>query len=106
MELVQFAFADEFKRACRYCATIALINLKNVPQRWLTPHATEDTATVTFIRFKDRTYAVTAWHVIDSFRRLAARDNQKTKTMFYRPAKVLSLDHLYQGSAELASCHS
>jgi len=41
MELVQFAFADEFKRACRYCATIALVNLKNVPQRNCCNYATD-----------------------------------------------------------------
>ena len=72
--MVELAFADEIKGACRYCATLARANSKLVYERGLIPRPQDETATVTFIRFEGRTYAVTALHVIDIFRVQAERE--------------------------------
>lgn len=83
--MVELAFADEMKGACRYCATLARANSKLVYERGLIPRPQDETATVTFIRFEQRTYAVTALHVIDIFR-VQAEDDSHAPEGYFLPA--------------------
>jgi hypothetical protein len=70
--------------ACRYCATFARANTQHVFERGLVPRPEDETATVTFVRFEARTYAVTAMHVIEFFRAEAERDGRAPEG-FYVP---------------------
>jgi hypothetical protein len=69
-----FEFADEIQRACQYCATIGRANLQQFFERGFVPRHTDATATVTFIRLAEQTYAVTAGHVITTFDRQSAQE--------------------------------
>ena len=80
-----FNFANDLKRACRYCATISRANLDEFITRGFVPRHTDATATVTFIQFDNRTYAVTAHHVIETFRRQAAMQSVEQE-LYYLPA--------------------
>jgi hypothetical protein len=60
-----FEAADALQNACRHCATIGSARLSEIFTKGLVPQATDDTATVTFVKINGRTYAVTAQHVID-----------------------------------------
>jgi hypothetical protein len=82
----QFAFADDLQNACKYCATIARARTADWWKRNLVPEPGDPTATVTFIRIKGRTYAVTAWHVIEIFREAAVEDGVDVEGYFL-PAK-------------------
>lgn len=73
--MVNLPFADPLKTACRHCATIARARTAEMFKRRLVPRQDDDTATVTFIKLEGRTYAVTAWHVIEIFCRQAVKDN-------------------------------
>jgi hypothetical protein len=66
-----FAFADELRDAGKYCATIARAKIASFWDRRFVPAADDPTATVTFILFERKTYAVTAGHVIDIFKQAA-----------------------------------
>ena len=70
----EYPFADDLEKACRHCATIARAKVENWWKQNLVPELEDPTATVTFIAIKGRTYAVTAWHVIDFFREAAVND--------------------------------
>ena len=61
------AFSNDLQRVCRYCATVSYIRLRRLMTNPL-PTADDLTATVTFIRFEDATYALTAGHVVKDFR--------------------------------------
>lgn len=71
----QFEFADELQRASRHCATIGRAQLGRFFERGLVPRRGDATATVSFIRFEGKTYAVTAKHVIETFLRQARLEN-------------------------------
>jgi hypothetical protein len=58
-----------------------------VYDRGVIPRPEDETATVTFIRFEGRTYAVTAVHVIDIFRAQAVRDGLSPESYFLPAAK-------------------
>lgn len=73
MPSAQFAFADGVQRACRHCATLARAETRYIFERGWIPRPEDETATVTFVRFEGKTYAVTARHVIEGFQRLAAK---------------------------------
>jgi hypothetical protein len=85
--MVQFVFADEMKRACRYCATIARASPKTFIERGGVPEPSDGTATVTFIRFEARTYAVTAKHVITTFSDQAAKNGNPIEVYCLPAAK-------------------
>jgi hypothetical protein len=72
--MAQFSSANELKTACRYCATISRAKFEKFFQRQFIPEPTDDTATVTFIKLEQRTYAVTAGHVVQQFEQQAVRD--------------------------------
>ena len=78
----QFAFADDLQNACKCCATIARARTVDWWKRNLVPEPGDPTATVTFIRIEGRTYAVTAWHVIEIFREAAAKDGVDVEGYF------------------------
>jgi hypothetical protein len=67
---------DAVMNACRHAATIARLKFEGL-ERGLVPTAASETATVTFIKFKDKTYAVTARHVIETLDNLAKRDGKQ-----------------------------
>lgn len=67
---------DAVMNACRYAATIARLKFQGL-ERGLVPAAASETATVTFIKIKDTTYAVTARHVIETLNNLARRDGNE-----------------------------
>ena len=69
---MEYPFSDALLSACEYAATIAR-NRFQYPVRMI-PEAFSETATVTFIEIKNKTYAVTARHVIESFRKLAKQE--------------------------------
>jgi hypothetical protein len=89
--MVEFAFADEVKTACRYCATFARANSRLVYERGLIPRPQDETATVSFVRFEGRTYAVTALHVIETFEGLAARDGLAPESYFLPVGKGIGI---------------
>lgn len=65
--MAQYPIADELQHAGRHCATIARLKFSDDSGRRFLPAPDEPTATVTFIDFGEKTYAVTAKHVIDIF---------------------------------------
>jgi len=69
-----FAFADELQSSGQHCATIARAKAQGFFRRGFVPEVDDPTATVTFILFEDKTYAVTAGHVIDIFKAAAIED--------------------------------
>jgi hypothetical protein len=83
----EFAFADQLRGACSYCATFARANSQLIYERGLIPRPQDETATVTFVRFEQCTYAVTALHVIDTFRRQAERDGLAPEGYFLPTAR-------------------
>jgi hypothetical protein len=89
--MAELAFADEMQGACRHCATFARANSKMVYERGLIPRAQDETATVTFIRFEGRTYAVTALHVIDIFGAQAERDGLAPEGYFLPAGKGVAM---------------
>jgi hypothetical protein len=72
--MVQYAVADKVMNACRHCSTIGRFRYRTHLQRGMLPNADEPTATVTFIKFGERTYAVTAAHVIEAFENLRSQE--------------------------------
>lgn len=92
------AFADDLSKPCRYCAPISYVQTERLTSQPV-PDPTEPTATVTFIQFRDRTYAVTAAHVVNSFR--ASVPDPQNWTFFIPTAPGHTLfDHFYQPPAE------
>ena len=89
--MVQFSFADEMQRACRHCATIGRAKLGTFFERGFIPEATDDTATVTFINFEGRTYAVTAKHVMTAFANQAAKDGVGPESYFLPAGKGVAI---------------
>lgn len=73
---MDYPVSDELMRACRHAATIARFKYMG-HERGLIPEAASETATVTFIKIKDKTYAVTARHVIETLDGLAAREGKR-----------------------------
>src|SRR5271166_6430287 len=76
------AFSHELKEATRYCATFARAKLKTFFDRHLIPDVNDPTATVTFVEFEGRTYAVTARHVIEEFRKMAIAEGSDPEGYF------------------------
>src|SRR5262249_37299479 len=72
--VVEYPFADELQSACECCATIGRAKLEDWWRRRLVPKPEDATATVTFVAIDGRTYAVTAWHVIDIFSTAASSE--------------------------------
>ena len=62
--------------AGQHAATIARLKFQGL-ERGLVPTAASETATVCFIKFKGRTYAVTARHVIETLNGLAEREGNQ-----------------------------
>lgn len=96
--MVDYEVADEMKEIGKHCATISRgmfrvgdSGFKNVDgfirgnSRGVVPYSHEDTATLTFISFHDRCYAVTAAHVIAAFAAMAERDGNPYEG-YYLPA--------------------
>jgi hypothetical protein len=82
-----FSLADEIANTCQFCATIARANLQYFFERGLVPRHTDATATVTFISFEGRTYAVTASHVVSTFVRLATDERTGSEPYFVPQAQ-------------------
>src|SRR4051794_29219364 len=72
--MTDYIFADGLQDACKHCATLSLGNLTNLFKNGLAPTGADETATVTFVECEGRTYAVTANHVIQGFRKAAGAD--------------------------------
>ena len=70
---MQYSMSDELMKAGKHAATIARHKYQGL-ERGLVPDAKSETATVTFIKYKSKTYAVTAQHVIQTFDKLAKAD--------------------------------
>jgi hypothetical protein len=70
---MQYPMSDELMKAGQHAATIARFKYQGL-ERGLVPDAKSETATVTFIKYADRTYAVTARHVIQTFESLVKKD--------------------------------
>lgn len=85
--MVEFAFSDQMKRACRFCATFGRAKTKHIFERGLIPRPQDETATVTFIRFEGRTYAVTANHVLKIFKCLAEKEGITDESFFLPSGK-------------------
>ena len=83
----RLVFADEMKQACRHCATFARANSRRIYDRGLVPRPQDETATVTFIKFEGRTYAVTALHVITAFLTQAEGDGLAPESYFLPTGK-------------------
>lgn len=80
--MVEFAFADEMQQAHLYCATIGRAKLEKFYERRFIPEPADDTATVTFIEFEGKTYAVTAAHVIEAFAQQADAEKIEHESYF------------------------
>ena len=70
---MQYTVSDAVLKICRHAATISRLKYQGL-DRGLIPRASSETATVTFIKFGGRTFAVTAWHVIAILQDLAVKD--------------------------------
>lgn len=73
---MDYPLADAVIDTCRHVATIARLKYQGL-ERGLVPPADSATATVTFVKVKDKTYAVTAHHVIAALDTLAMRDGKQ-----------------------------
>lgn len=78
----QFAVADELEDACKYCATFARAKIAGWWKDGRIPAPDDPTATVTFVKLADRTYAVTAKHVINFFGQAAIADKTDPEGYF------------------------
>jgi hypothetical protein len=70
---MQYLMSDKLKKASQHAATITRLKYRGL-ERCLVPEAKSETATVTFIKYDDKTYAVTACHVIQTLGNLARND--------------------------------
>src|ERR1700737_2910611 len=86
-----FAFADELERSGQHCATIARAKTQDFFRRGFVPEIDDPTATVTFILFEGKTYAVTAGHVIDIFKAAAVDDGCDPEGYFVPVAPGVSI---------------
>lgn len=91
MQPVVFTFADELNRATRFCTTISRARMADFIPRKMIPRPEDQTATVTFIEYEGRAYAVTAWHVVTFFKCQAKKEGIESEDYFLpaRPGKVL-----------------
>jgi hypothetical protein len=72
-------------------ATIGRAKLGTFFERGFIPEATDDTATVTFINFEGRTYAVAAKHVMTAFANQAPKDGVGPESYFLPAAKGVAI---------------
>lgn len=72
---MDFPVNDAVMKTCRHAATIARWKYQGL-ERGMVPSASSETATVTFIKINDKTYAVTARHVIETLDCLAAKEGR------------------------------
>ncbi len=84
--IVEYPIADEVMNSCRYCATIGRFKFRVEMMRGVLPTPDEPTATVTFVTFEGKTYAVTAAHVISTFENLCGKEGIRFEGYFC-PAK-------------------
>ena len=70
---MNFLVDDELAHACKHVATISRSKYHGM-DRLFVPPATSKTATVTFIEINDKSYAMTAHHVIETFRNEAKEE--------------------------------
>jgi hypothetical protein len=82
----EYEFADELRDSCKYCAVIGRFKYRDEMMRGMLPTSDEPTATVTFVEFGGRTYAVTAAHVIGAFEKLREKEGIRFEGYFC-PAK-------------------
>lgn len=73
----EFEFADGLKSACRFCTSLSRLTYREASNRGVIPTEEEPTATVTFIKFDGKTYAITAKHVISQFDDLATSEGHE-----------------------------
>ncbi|KZB71036.1 MULTISPECIES: hypothetical protein [Thalassospira] len=73
---IDYPMSDELKNAAQHAATIARLKFQGL-ERLLVPEAKSETATVSFIEHNNKTYAVTARHVIQTFNNLATQDGRQ-----------------------------
>ena len=85
-------FADELRDAGKLCATIARAKMSEFISRRFIPRAKDDTATVSFIELEERTYAVTAHHVIKGFQAQAEVDGVVAEGYFLPAAPGVLID--------------
>jgi hypothetical protein len=71
-----YPVSDTVMKACRHGATIARLKFNGL-ERGLIPDAASESATVSFIKVKGKTYALTAHHVIEVLDRLAMLDGSR-----------------------------
>jgi len=69
---------DLFNAGCRYCAALLIVESKVGVE----PHATDRNATVTFLRYRGRTYGITCRHVVESLRRMNESSGGATRYVF------------------------
>lgn len=73
---MQYKMNGALKNASQHTASIGRLKYNSL-SRGLVPDAKSETATVTFIKFGDKTYAVTAGHVIEAFNEIAKDDGHQ-----------------------------
>lgn len=75
-----YIVSDEFEaNACKHCAPMFLIQ-QHID---MAPTANDSSATITFIRFRGRTFGITCKHVVDTLRsRIRESGNQFSHTFF------------------------
>ncbi len=89
--MVECAFADEVLHAGKFCATIARARVAHFHRRRFIPTPRDDTATVSFVKFEGKTYAVTARHVIEAFAAQAAAEGIVNESYFLPAAPGVEL---------------
>jgi len=88
---VHYEIADELDKATRFCATLARAKTAEFMNRGFVPRHSDLTATVSFVGLGDRTYAVTAYHVVSAFKELALEDGIDGENYFIptKPGRIL-----------------
>jgi len=80
---------DDLAHACKYVATLGVHGYR--PDRQFVPHPDEPTGTVTFIRLREKTYAVTAAHVVDELNKYAVKHGMTEGSFFCPKAPGVSI---------------
>lgn len=76
-----FPADDEISNVCKSAATMSRFKFHGNDREFL-PSASSEAATVSFIEIKEKTYAVTARHVIQVFTKLAKKEGKEHEGYF------------------------
>jgi hypothetical protein len=76
---VEFVLCDDLAiNGCKHCATLFIVDQR----ARLAPQVDDSSATITFVRFKGRTFGITCKHVVESLRNRIVGSNNEGSHVF------------------------